>query len=120
MSREIRVMYLRDVKGQPVGCVACQVKRDGHDYVGSYQLSVLNPADKFNRGVARQLAKGRLLENPIRFNLPIAPSTHEVTEAMMRSIASDKDLPTRAQKAATRWLDSSNEKLDEIMNSYDF
>ena len=107
MSREIRVMYLRDRKGQPVGCIACQVNRAGHDYVGSYQLSVLNPSDKFNRSVARQLAKGRLLENPHHIELPTVPSMHEVTEKIMRSILVNKDAPTRARKAAQRWLDET-------------
>ena len=108
MSREIRVMYLRDHKGQPQGCVACQIKRSGNDYVGSYQLSVLNPVDKFNRGVARALAKGRLLENPIQFVLPSSPSMHEITDQMMAAIATNESLPTRARKSAQRWLDEAD------------
>jgi len=98
-------MYLRAPNGMPVGCIACQVKRTGNDYVGSYQLSVLNPSDKFNRGVARQLAKGRLLENPHFVQLPTVPSMHEVTERIMRSITLNNGAPTRARKAAQRWLD---------------
>jgi len=105
----IRVMYLRDRRGSIVGCIACQVNRSGHDYVGSYQLSVLNPADKFNRGVARQLAKGRLLESPRHIELPTVPSMHEVTERIMQNILLDKNVPTRARKAAQRWLDETNQ-----------
>lgn len=112
MSKEIRVMYLRDRKGQPQGCVACQVKRSGNSYVGNYQLSVLNPSDKFNRGVARALAKGRLVENPHTVQLPTVPSMHEVTERIMLAILLDKTMPTRARKSAQLWLDKKEQTFD--------
>lgn len=103
----IRIMYLRSQQGAIVGCVACQVKRAGHEYIGNYQISVLNPSDRFDRKLARAIAKGRLLENPHHIELPTVPSMHEVTERIMRSILVNKDAPTRARKAAQRWLDET-------------
>jgi hypothetical protein len=100
MSR--RIMYLRSETGHPVGCLAIQMNR--HDSVISYQLSVLNPSDRFNRAVARQLALGRLLEEPLKVKLSREATMHDISEAVMRDILAYKDAPSRAIKAARLWI----------------
>jgi hypothetical protein len=97
----IRVMYLRDSNGLPVGCLA--IKLNGSKTV-TYQYSVLNPLDKFDREVSRVLAKGRLVENPITVSLPFLASRHDISEAVLRDILSNSSAPSRARRAARLWL----------------
>ena len=98
-------MYLRDSSGQPVGCVAIKVSQSQR--LATYQFSVLNPADRFNRAVARQLALGRMVEAPFTVRLPSLASMHDITEAVFRDIESDRLTPSRARKAARQWLRSN-------------
>lgn len=118
MSNKIRYMYLRDDNDGPVGCLAIKLHRKKH-YL-EYQLSVLNPADRrhpitgknlpFNRAVARQLAIGRLVENPYNLYLPEEATMNEVSLLVMQDLASSAapslhgDIPARAIKAAKLWL----------------
>ncbi len=101
MSR--RIMYLRSENGHPVGCLAIQLAR--HTGTVSYQMSVLNPRDNFNRAVARQLALGRLLEEPINLKINKEATMHDISEAVMKDIVKFyKSAPTRAIKAARLWV----------------
>lgn len=97
-------MFLRDTKGQPVGCIAIRTSNLTRATVVSYQLSVLNPKDNFNRSVARQLALGRLVEQPLQVTLDRDPTMHEITSSVMTSISSLNSLPGRARRAAHLWL----------------
>jgi hypothetical protein len=92
------------VAGNPVGCVAIKVHKNGRS--AEYQVSVLNPLDRFNRAIARQLALGRLAEAPFTARLPAgAPVTmEEITRAVMLDIATDTGAISRARKAAKLWL----------------
>lgn len=102
-----RIMYLRDRKGQPVGCIAIKVHRDAGTDRGTlltYQYSVLNPQDRFNRALARQLALGRLVESPFTARTLLNPSMYEINLAVMKDIARDSDAPTRARNAAKLWI----------------
>lgn len=101
MSR--RIMYLRSDNGHPVGCLAIQVNSSDRSQV-SYQLSVLNPKDQFNRSVARQLAIGRLMEEPIKISIRHNATMHDISEAVMEDILKYKDAPSRAIKAARLWV----------------
>lgn len=98
-----RIMYLRDSHYRPVGCVAISVDRKRRTL--SYQLSVQNPLDSFDRSLARQLALGRLVDKPI--NLPYDRkgdlSMHDISTTVMKHIAASK-APSRAVKAAKDWL----------------
>lgn len=107
MIKDYRVMYLRSVEGHPVGCLAISIDRKGQ--VLQYGFSVLNPADKFDRKVARQLALGRLLESPVS----IAPikadaNMHEITRSVMKSLIVNRKTPARAVRAAKLWLNFAN------------
>lgn len=110
MLSNYRVMYLRDRNHQPIGCLAMRVIP--HQSLIQYQLSVLNPLDRFNRAVSRQIAIGRLVEKPLAITLPYAnPSvplnTHDISEAVMQAVKDGRGLPTRARKAAALWLRSN-------------
>lgn len=95
-------MYLRDKNGWTVGCVAMLLQSKERQ-VG-FQLSVVNPADKFERVLARQLALGRLVEQPYFVSLPRQYNAHDISEAVMVAIRNNSALPTRAREAARRWL----------------
>lgn len=99
-----RVMYLRSTDGKPVGCVAMVVDR--LEGVARYQLSVLNPADYFDRKVARHLALGRLIEQPQKVSMLKNASMHDVSRLVMTALVASKHTPARACKAAKLWLKS--------------
>lgn len=98
-----RIMFLRDANYVPTGCLAINVDRKNHRL--SYQFSVLNPADQFNRPVARQLALGRLIEKPIFVPMKRDEeiSMHSVSQRVMMHLALS-NAPGRAIKAAKFWL----------------
>ena len=104
---DYRIMFLRNGASHPIGCLAIQIDRKRS--VLSYGFSVLNPADKFDRKVARQLALGRLLESPVS----IAPikadaNMHEITRSVMKSLIVNRKTPARAVRAAKLWLNFAN------------
>ena len=102
-----RIMYLRTQSGCPVGCIAINYKRG--DKSLTYQVSVLNPNDKFDRAVARQLATGRLLEKPITISVEPDSTIHDISLSVMDHIAytTDRSLPSRAIKCAKIWLNKN-------------
>lgn len=106
---EHRIQFLRDSKGQPIGCVAIKIKtavgRTAGVTLVTYQMSVLNPLDKFDRRMARHLALGRLEEAPLTTTIDhTSPSRTEISKAVMEDIKSDPLAPSRARKAARQWL----------------
>lgn len=109
---DTRIMFLRNAPhpdhrlGSPCGCLAISVDRRNHRL--SYQYSVLNPADQFNRKLARQLAIGRLVESPITIACPRSEnlSMHNISWIVMSHLAGSK-APVRAIKAANNWLDAA-------------
>src|ERR1700681_2155593 len=107
MNRDYRIMFLRDRKGQPVGCISIVLEpNDSGDWLAIYQVSVRNPTDRFNRSVARQLALGRMVEAPYTVKVPHNPKMFEVTHAIMNDIAKDTGATNRARQAAKLWLTS--------------
>jgi len=97
-----RIMFLRN-EGQPCGCVAISVDRRNRKL--NYQFSVLNPADRFDRKMARHLALGRLVESPIEipYNKGEKLTMHDISERVLRHLSKSK-APARAVKAAKTWL----------------
>ncbi len=103
MKNDYRVMYLRNIKGQPVGCLVIDVNRNSNTI--NYQLSVLNPADRFDRRVARQLALGRLMEDPIAIPMSRKDANmHVISAAVMKNLIIRKSTPSRAVKSAKMWV----------------
>jgi hypothetical protein len=91
--------------GNPVGCVAIKLNSSGTRV--SYQVSVLNPRDRFSRTVARQLALGRLTEAPFTVVLANSPTMYDITLAVMTDILRDRGQVMRARKAARQWLENN-------------
>jgi hypothetical protein len=110
----LRVMYLRSSNGAAVGCLAFSVDRATNK--ATYQLSVVNPLDTFNKGVARHLAVGRLIETPVTVNVASAVNMHDVAKSIMRNMLKNKTAPSRALKAAKHWLSSTKNKKVKIQN----
>jgi hypothetical protein len=98
----MKIMYLRDNGGRPVGCII--IGKNMSTQTFEYQFSVLNPVETFNRNRGRAVASGRLLKKPIPINVPSPASMHDITFAVMTSIAATKGAPTRAVNAAKSWL----------------
>ena len=105
MKTSRRVMYLRDLKGMPVGCVAISLNKDRTQI--RYQLSVLNPVDKFERDLARHIAYGRLLEKPVRIPADSNWKKFDITAEVMVDIFHSKTTPARAKRAARLWMDDN-------------
>jgi hypothetical protein len=96
-----RFMFLRKKNQQPIGCLAIKLTENTIEY----QLSVLNPVDKFDRSFAKQLANERLDKNPFKINLTVTPTMYNISTAVMANLAfNNKDAPKRAIKAAKLWL----------------
>lgn len=111
MNGKYRVMFLRDEKTQPVGCLAIETNPD--KMTVTYQMSVLHPTDRFNRKTARQLALGRMMEDPITLKLTRV-SGHDISAAIMNDIVTYSHInPSRAVKAAKAWLRNAESKLAE-------
>jgi hypothetical protein len=104
-------MYLRDRNYQPVGCIA--IRLNPRTQFVEYGVSVLNPVDKFDRKVARQLALGRLVEAPETLLVPRNPTIHVISLAVMRDLSTRKLVPGRAARAAKLWL-----QYNEMFNLY--
>jgi hypothetical protein len=120
---EYRYQFLRDSKGQPVGCVVIRLGADCGSvntyencrYVSvKYQFSVLNPEDRFNRTLAREIALARLQKYQgywTEAKFPMShqkPTMHSVTKSVMTHLAKNGLAPARARKAAKLWLDQHN------------
>jgi len=105
MENSNRIMFLRASNGHPVGAIAIRLVKGKS--VAKYQFSVLNPKDNFDRAVARQLALGRLVEKPISVNLPEEANMHDISGAVMADLSERSDVPSRAQKAASLWINKN-------------
>lgn len=107
---DTRFMFLRDSKDQPVGCLA--IKLNSTTSSLNYQLSVLNPSDKFNRKLAREIALGRLVNAPVELKCA-DNSMHFITLQIMNDLSKNAKAPARAVRAAKLWISklSSGQKF---------
>lgn len=105
-----RTMFLRDKSGSPVGCLAIVAYPDSN--VVEYQFSVANlEMDTFDREVARGLALGRLVEDPITVRLPKRKfNMFDISQAVLKNLTRRKNVPSRAVKAAKLWLKDNQNK----------
>jgi len=116
MNKNYRFMYLRDSyeplkKSAPIGCIVIGLT-DNKQRV-TYQVSVCNPTDEFDRASGRQLALGRLIEKPRTLTVGVRnPTMHDITREVMIDLERAAGVPMRARKAATKWLDSVNVYFD--------
>ena len=103
-----RIMYLRNSKGSPIGCLAIDESRSG---TVSFQYSVLNPIDNFKRELSRYIAIGRLVEKPIHLSVCRTATRHEVSRQIMSWLANDQLTPSRARRSAAAWLRTNADKI---------
>ena len=101
MEKNYRIMFIRDNSNHPVGCLAMKI--GSHSL--QYQVSTLNPVDRFNRPVARQLALGRLMEKPIEIAIG-ETNIHDTVRLVMQHISNNNTVPNRTRKAAVVWIKS--------------
>ena len=102
MTNSTRIIYLRDISYRPVGTLVVSVNRQKN--TAEYQLSTLNPADRFDRKEGQLIALRNLVERPITVLLPVCPTMHDVSRAVMTSLSQSDFAPSRAVKAAKLWL----------------
>lgn len=113
MNKNYRFMYLRDSyepkkKSAPIGCVVIGLT-DNKQRV-TYQVSVCNPSDEFDRSAGRHLALGRLVEQPRTVVIGYEqPTMHDITRMVMLDLERSSGVPMRARRAATKWLDQTFE-----------
>jgi hypothetical protein len=99
---DFRIMYLRNNKKQPIGCLA--VKLDRAKGLAFYNFSIQNPIDDFDRSIGRQLALGRMVESPLSVKIEKDANMHEVSYSIMTDLIKRDVSPIRAVKAAKHWL----------------
>ncbi len=97
-----RFMYL-SLNQRRVSCIVMQVDRVRNTV--RYALSCLHDSDSFDREVAQSLALSRLNGNDSReVALPHNASGHQISVAVMKNISRNSSAPTKARRAADRWL----------------
>lgn len=112
----IRFVYLRDKRDQPISCIA--VSYDKEDKKISFAISTLNPKDKFNKKLGREVAEGRLIKTPYTIVLTKESSeitAHYITRCILEDLNmwSEGTLPARTRKAALRWLEQAAKKSNK-------
>jgi len=109
----VRFMYIRNSKWEPVGCLAIRILRDKNRV--EYGCSVCHPMDTkdskgkqlpFNRAQSQALASIRLNCNPNKAFIAHQASQHDVSRAVLENIIASGTAPTRAIKFAKKWLGS--------------
>lgn len=98
-NNKFKFMFLRGEHNFPIGCIAMRRFENRIEY----QISTLNPKDRFDRRLARQLALGRLIENPIKV-FSVTPKLDGTYKIIMEHIRLNDEMPKRAKVAATKWL----------------
>jgi len=115
---KVRFFYLRDrykasndsQNGNPIGCVASTINYD--EGTISYNVSMVNPKDKFNKSLAREISVVRLDQRPISVSLPFKEKLngHELHKILMKNIVLHGP-STSAKKSAQKWLNRFNVSL---------
>lgn len=99
----MKFFYLRDKHKRPVATVAFEDYPDSNLDVVGWAVATCNPADAFNKRMARTIVSGRL-KTP-RF-MSLKGGRFGVKPAIIARIANnfDHEFPSRASKAARLWL----------------
>lgn len=103
-----KTMYLRNAKGHAVGCVVSRrVNSTIEQDLVEYEISVLNPVDKFNRKLGREIALGRLNTHPRELHISCKASGKQAARQILADIGGwpmGNSVPNRAIKAALTML----------------
>lgn len=108
----VRFMYVRDAKFEPIGCVAITINRGKNR--AEYGLSMRNPIDaydrckrrvKFDKTYAQRLASGNMsYAAPRRVYIPSDATMHDISESVLKDIVARGEAPSSAVKFAKHWL----------------
>ena len=105
----IRFTFIRaDIKNQkniPIGCIAYRSNLETGNF--EFEISAHNPKDGFHRGLARQIAAGRMLKHPRtmafdKANPPVLPQLlQEAVQSLLDqpALSPDRVLPESLRKA---------------------
>lgn len=98
------IHFVRNEKGMPVACLAFRdtFSNDNRCYV-EYGYSVHNPADNWNRKLARQIAIGRMIESPIRIEGNPDWNINNLIERILDDLQG-RNIPKRLLKQVNRNL----------------
>ena len=102
MKKNIRLIYVRDEKNNPIGCVAIQ-KSKLNKWV-KYAASMANPNDKFDKEIGRLLALGRLLESPVVIKTKTEFNHHDLVRLVFWNIFNRGIMNKRLLQFVDRWL----------------
>lgn len=96
MKNQMRIFYIRNSKNVPVGCIAMERVSGGF----SFGVSTHNPADKFNRAIAREIAVGRFNKSALLMEiLPREFDRNKTQKALMTlfrtKLMEDTRIPNR-------------------------
>jgi hypothetical protein len=97
MKPHIKYVYLCDTA---IACIASNIDLEKKEL--SYQVSICNPVDVFDKPIARQLAIGRLVEKPIKFTFNGELNAFAISKLILNHILSSQQkriYPRRFYKA---------------------
>lgn len=108
----MRHFFLKDINKFPVACIASAIRNnlggltDGPlepDSTVVYAMSIHNPKDEFNRGLARDIAYARLSKG--KYTVSGAGIIRPIKYGILTEIAYEMRIHPRVKEAAIRWLD---------------
>jgi hypothetical protein len=99
----VRIKYVRDMKKNPVGCIAYMVKDDQI----SIGVASCNPADTFKKEISRSLAIGRLVDAPQSGVAPVERSVKALTKAVLNMATNSEHASSRVVRMAHREVKST-------------
>ena len=101
MSDRTRFIYVRDARRNPVGLVAYRTMNGEIGCRIEYAVSCHNPADRFDRAIARQVAEGRLTRAP----MSAEGAFHaQALRTVFEQLAAYPSVPTRVRAELARHL----------------
>jgi len=100
----VKIMYIRNIYYKPVGCLAMDINNN----TIHYQISTQNPADKWNKKLARTIALARLDNKS--FVIPNVDTTNhsKILNLIMNDLVKNYktlNIPKRIVECAKYWLD---------------
>jgi hypothetical protein len=95
----VKFLYLHDRYGKKHGVVAYDVKGKGVGSV-SYNLSLCNDKDSFDKEAGKELAFQRVNSSPNLLSVPRDPHNVQIVQAVLKKIVRTSTMPTKARKLA--------------------
>lgn len=101
-----RIIYIRDVKRVPIGCLSYKIERRNRSVRVLYGVSTHNPADKFNRARGRDIAVSRMTTDPKKCTIKgldldddsSTISLNDILDFVYESLLEDETVPQRLKR----------------------